>query len=101
MESASMAKGYWIAHIDVRDLEPYKSYVPVATAAVAAHGGRFLVRGGSAEQVEGKGRPRHVIIEFPTYEAAMTCYLSDEYAKARALRVPYSIADVVVVAGVE
>ena len=49
-------------------------------------GARYATRGGKTEVVEGKSRSRIVIIEFPSYEAAMACYRSPEYAKAIALR---------------
>ena len=55
-----MAKGYWIAHIEVTDLESFKEYISVSTKAVTDYGGRFLVRGGQAENPEGALRPRHV-----------------------------------------
>ncbi len=44
-----MAKGYWIAHIDVTDMEGFRDYFPMSTRAVEESGGRFLVRGESAE----------------------------------------------------
>jgi uncharacterized protein (DUF1330 family) len=94
-----MGKGYWISHIDIAEAEPYRHYLPAATAAVAAYGGRFLVRGGVAEHVEGNSRSRHVIVEFPSYEVALECYHSPEYEKARAIRHPYSMADLVIVDG--
>ncbi len=95
-----MAKGYWIGHIDVADAEPYKAYIPAATEAVTAFGGRFLARGGRAELGEGSARSRHVIIEFPSYEQAIECYRSVEYTNARALRTPYSTGDVIIVEGI-
>ena len=95
-----MPKGYWIAHIDVTDMEAYKAYIPLSTAAIAAHGGRFLARGGEATHVEGQLRARHAVIEFPSYADALSCYHSDAYAEARAIRQSASLAEVVVVEGV-
>ena len=96
-----MAKGYWIAHIDVTDLEGFREYIPMSTQAVTDAGGRFLVRGGSAETVEGDLRPRHVVIEFPSYAAALDCYRSRHYAAARVVRQENSQADITVVEGFE
>ena len=94
-----MAKGYWIVHVDVADLERYKAYVAANAAPFAKFGARFLVRGGRYETMEGTSRARNVIIEFPSYDAAMTCYRSPEYQAALALRLPVSTADLVIVEG--
>ena len=53
-----MPKGYWIPHIDVSDPEGYKAYMAATPAAHEKYGGRALVRGGTQEVVEGKGRSR-------------------------------------------
>jgi len=95
-----MAKGYWIAHVTIDDVEAYRAYQAANAAPFAAHGARFLVRGGAAETVEGETRTRHVIIEFPSYAAALACYRSPEYQAAKALRDPVSRGDIVVVEGV-
>ena len=61
---------YWIAHVTVTDPEAYGRYAAGATEAIEAHGGRFLVRSGRYVQLEGKGRARNVLAEFPSLEAA-------------------------------
>jgi uncharacterized protein (DUF1330 family) len=96
-----MAKGYWIAHIDVKDLDGFRDYIPLSTLAVKESGGRFLVRGGTTETAEGELRPRHVVIEFPSYEAAVDCYRSQQYAAAKSVRQAYSEADIAIVEGFE
>ena len=48
-----MAKGYWIAHIEITDADAFPTYIPMSTNAVAEYSGRFIVRGGTAESVEG------------------------------------------------
>jgi uncharacterized protein (DUF1330 family) len=96
-----MAKGYWIAHIDVTNPEGFRDYVPMSTQAVADSGGRFLVRGGTAETAEGKLRPRHIVIEFPSYEIALDCYRSQKYSAAKAVRQAHSKADITIVEGFE
>jgi uncharacterized protein (DUF1330 family) len=94
-----MAKGYWIAMVDVTDPEGYKPYIAANAAAFAKYGGRFLVRGGPSETVEGRARSRIVVIEFADYPTALACYRSPEYAAALAIRQSASQADVVVIEG--
>jgi uncharacterized protein (DUF1330 family) len=94
-----MAKGYWLAHVDVTGPDGYKEYVAANQAAFRKYGGRYLVRAGHYEPVEGAWRPRLVVIEFPDYDAALTCYRSPEYQRAIALRRPHAIADIAVVEG--
>ena len=95
-----MAKGYWIAHVHVTDPEEYKKYVEGARSAFEAHGARFLARGGQNSELEGAmGRERHVLIEFPSYQAALDCYNSDIYQAARDFRTEAGVATVIVVEG--
>lgn len=94
-----MAKGYWVARVDVSDPEAYKLYVAANAAAFKQYGARFLVRSGQFETMEGSSRPRNVVIEFPSYQAALNCYKSPEYQAAISLRVGASQGDVVVVEG--
>lgn len=96
-----MAKGYWIVHADVHDTERYKDYIAANAAAFAAHGARFLARGGRFENPEGITRARNVVIEFPSYQAAVACWHSPEYQAALRLRQPVSTADLVIVEGYE
>lgn len=94
-----MAKGYWIAHGRVDDLDRYDLYRAANAAPLAAHGGRFLVRGGARELREGEAKPRTVVIEFPTYEAALACYESPAYREAMALRRGIAETDLVIAEG--
>ena len=94
-----MAKGYWVARVDVADTERYKDYVAANAAAFAKYGARFLVRGGRFENPEGGARSRNVLIEFPSYQAALDCWNSPEYQRALAIRAPVSTADVIIVEG--
>lgn len=77
-----MKGAYWIAHVKVTDPERYAQYASRATAAIAAHGGVFLARGGAHEQLEGPDRPRNVLARFPSLRAAHECYHSAEYQEA-------------------
>ena len=94
-----MPKGYWVARVDVADTERYKDYVAANAAAFAKYGARFLVRGGRFENPEGGARSRNVLIEFPSYQAALDCWNSPEYQRALAIRAPVSTADVIIVEG--
>ena len=94
-----MAKGYWIAHVDVTDADAYKAYIAANAAAFAKYGGRFLVRAGRHEVAEGTSRARQVVIEFKDYETALACYRSPESEAAKALRVDASVADLVIAEG--
>lgn len=89
---------YWIAHVTVTDPEAYADYQAQARGVFEAHGGRFLARGGHAETLEGAAFARHVVIEFPSFEAAQTCYASPQYRAARALRRTAADVQVVIVA---
>ena len=94
-----MAKGYWIGRVDVDDIDTYQSYVQANAKPFADYGARFLIRGGQFENPEGTARSRNVVIEFPSYQAALDCYNSDDYQAAKALRTPVSTGDFVIVEG--
>ncbi len=94
-----MAKGYWIARLDVTDPASYASYVAANAAPLAEYGARFLIRGGRFEAVEGAARARNVVLEFPSYQAALECYRSPDYAAAMALRRDASEADILIIEG--
>jgi len=87
--------------MDIDDPQQYDSYKAANAAPFAEYGARFLARGGAHECVEGKTRPRTVIIEFPSYQAALDCYQSDAYQKAKTLRDPVARGDLVIVEGYE
>lgn len=94
-------KAYWIAHVTVTAPDAYKGYQALAPAAFAAHGARFLARGGEHQVMEGPVLDRHVVIEFPSLSAAKACYASAEYQAARACRDGAALAHVVIVEGLE
>jgi len=95
-----MAKGYWIAHVTVSDPDQYKLYAEAAPVAFKKYGATILARGGAFRQMEGEGRPRNVVIEFPWLQAAVDCYNSPEYQAAKAKREGAGIANIVLVEGV-
>jgi uncharacterized protein (DUF1330 family) len=96
-----MPKAYWIAHVTVTDPDPYALYAEGATAAFAAHGARVLARGGRIEGLEGEVRPRNVVIEFDSLEAAKACYDSPEYQEARRHRIGAGDAQIMILEGVD
>ena len=74
---------YLICTVRVEDPETYKLYTAVTPALIARHGGRFLVRGGPVETLEGPVfGDRLVVVEFPSMEAARALYASPEYQGA-------------------
>lgn len=78
---------YLIAEIEVNDAGGYEEYRRLAGSTLSAFGGRFLVRGGKTEAIEGDWSPqRMVIIEFPSTERARAWWSSPEYAAARTIR---------------
>ncbi len=94
-----MAKGYWIARVDVNSDEGYKPYAPANPAIFKKFGGRFVVRGGKFEIPEGTTRSRHVVIEFPDYATALACYNSPDYQENIKRRLPHAVADIVIIEG--
>lgn len=73
---------YWIARSRVTDADRYGKYAALAGPIIEKHGGRFLVRAGRLVTMEGDDYPRNVVVEFPSVEAAETCYNSPEYQEA-------------------
>lgn len=94
-----MPQAYWIARVDITDAEPYKLYAQRLDPVIAQFGGRFLVRAGPSETVEGASRSRQVVIEFPSWQAAQDCYRSPEYAPLITLRQTCAEVDIVIVEG--
>lgn len=78
---------YLTARVKVNDPEAFKKYTDLAPAIVKKHGGRVMAKAGRYQIMEGTDRfHRFVLIEFPTFEAAVNCIQSDDYQKAAAFR---------------
>jgi len=91
---------YVIADIDVHDQEAYREYAALVPGTLQPHGGRFLVRGGAHETLEGDWRPRRmVVLEFPSADDARRWHGSQEYAAAKAMRQRASTGSLVLVEG--
>lgn len=92
---------YVVVEVTVTDPERYAAYVKAGTPLVAQHGGRFVVRGGPVEGLEGAWSPqRLVVLEFPDRAAARRWYHSPEYTAARKLREGAAVWRGVLVEGV-
>ena len=77
-----MAKGYWLARLDISDHETFAEYRKRNAAPIAKFGGRFVIKGGKAETVLGPARGENVLVEFASYDSAVACFRSDEYQAA-------------------
>ena len=94
-----MPKAYWIARMDVKDAEVYDTYRAANAKPFADYGAKFVVRGGEQSVREGSWRARTVVLEFASLEDAIACYESDAYQNAKAIRLPVSEGDMVIVEG--
>lgn len=91
---------YFVIEIDVKDPEVYAEYVKMAPAAVKHYGGKYLVRGGKAEIMEGEGEPKRIVVlEFESVEKGKEWLNSPEYQPARALRQGAATARMILVEG--
>ncbi|MCW5624058.1 MAG: DUF1330 domain-containing protein [Burkholderiales bacterium] len=91
---------YIIASIDITDPQGYEAYRQLVGPAVAAGNGKFRVRGGAMEVLEGSWpRKRVVILEFDSMQAARDWYHSETYAPAKAVRQKTAITDLLLVEG--
>ena len=92
---------YIIVSIKVQDPVRYEAYKSMVPSSLSAYGGKFIVRGGKIETLEGGWSPeRFVIIEFPSADQAKAWWGSAEYAEAKALRQATSVSEMIVVEGV-
>ena len=92
---------YVIAEVDVTDPAGYDAYRALVPATVAAYGGKFVVRGGACETLEGSWRPQRVVVlEFPSVARAQEWWSSPEYREAKALRQRTARTEMIVVEGV-
>lgn len=91
---------YTVGHITVHDPENYKNYAAQVPATIEAHGGKYLVRGGHATDVEGEmPGDRHVVVEWPDRATAEGWYNSDEYQKILPIRLGASKGVMTIVDG--
>ncbi|HEV8382580.1 MAG TPA: DUF1330 domain-containing protein [Gemmatimonadales bacterium] len=92
---------YLVASIDVLDPERYEEYKRTASASIAAHGGKYLVRGGRVVVLEGQWQPkRFVVVEFPTVQKAKDWWDSADYLGPKRIRQSCAETDMIIVDGV-
>ena len=92
---------YVVTEIEVIDTERYEAYKQMVAPSIAAYGGKFLVRGGATETLEGTWSPRRlVIVEFSSTAQAKAWWDSPQYAEAKALRQATARTEMVVAEGV-
>ncbi len=92
---------YIIVDVDVQDAARFETYQQAVPATIAHYGGRYLVRGGRHETLEGNWHPtRLVMLEFPSTKAAKRWYESEEYQKIKPLRRQHARGDMVLVEGI-
>jgi uncharacterized protein (DUF1330 family) len=94
-----MAKGYWIAQVQVDNEEGFKPYAAATPAILKKYGAKYVVRGGKCEAAEGHSRPRTIVIEFPDYATAMACYNSPEYQANLKIRQANATSDLIILEG--
>jgi uncharacterized protein (DUF1330 family) len=86
-EGAERVAAYIVVQIVIHDQATYEHYKALAPSSIAAYGGRYIVRGGASEVLEGSWQPaRLVVLEFPTAARARAWWNSPEYAPAKAVR---------------
>jgi uncharacterized protein (DUF1330 family) len=97
-----MPKAYVLVDMNVLDPEQYEHYRALAAPAVDAAGGRYIVRGGASEVLEGDRVPnRLVVLEFPSMDAVRAWYDSPAYVEARSARAECATGSLIAVEGVE
>ena len=92
---------YLIAHVNVKDPVAYEEYKKTVPASIEKYGGKYVVRGGRHEGLEGSWKPtRLAVIQFPSMDHAKRWYESEEYRAVKAIRVKHAVSDLVLVEGV-
>jgi uncharacterized protein (DUF1330 family) len=90
-----------IVEVEVQDKQRYKTYKQMVPPSLEAYGGKFLVRGGSVETLEGECSPKRlVILEFSSMEQAKAWWGSQEYSEAKALRQAAASTQMILAEGV-
>lgn len=103
MSDKLITKGYLIAEAKVSDATVYETYKALAQVAIADFGGRYLVRGGTPEVLEGawSAPQRLVIVEFDSADQAKKFYHSSAYRAAREARAGAAEMNMLVVSGID
>ena len=92
--------GYVIADVNVHDAEAYGEYRKLVAPTIEKYGGKFVVRAGAHEVLEGDWKPtRLIVLEFESVARAKEWYNSEEYAPALAIRLKAAETSMVIVEG--
>ena len=93
---------YIIVEIDIHDTTQYEEYKKLTAASLLPFQGRFIVRGGETELLEGDSEPKRIVVlEFPSKELAKAWWSSNEYAPAKELRQRIATTRMIIVKGVD
>jgi len=91
---------YVMVQLQVTDPERFKEYAAQVPATIAQYGGRYMIRGGEYEVLEGQWPDRrHVVLEFDSKDAAMAWYNSPEYTPLKAMRLAASDGNAIIIEG--
>lgn len=97
-----MAKAYLVGlYREIKDIQALEAYAKIGGPAVIANGGKILARGGHVKSMEGGIEERTIIVEFESFEAAITHYNSDSYQDALKALGDGAVRDMRIVEGVE
>ena len=92
---------YLIVQVEVTEPAGYDQYKKMVPSSLAAYGGKFVVRGGACETLEGSWQPKRlVVLEFPSVAKAKHWWASEEYRDAKALRQRAAKTEMIVVEGI-
>tara|TARA_Y200000002_G_C22512087_1_gene591769 strand:- start:253 stop:543 length:291 start_codon:yes stop_codon:yes gene_type:complete len=95
-----MKKGYIIVRVSVHDTETFKRYPNLSSEVMKRYGGKYIIRGGKFEVVEGEWPvDRTTVVEFDSFESAKKCYESIEYSKAMEIRQKSTKSDLILIEG--
>ena len=95
-----MKKGFIIVRLSISDSDLFQEYPPLSSIAMEKYGGKYLIRGGKFEVLEGEWSvDRTTVVEFESYEKAKECYQSLEYSKARDVREKSAESDFILIEG--
>ena len=96
----NMKKGYLIVRINIKNAELFQQYPPLSTKAVEKFGGKYLIRGGNFDVVEGEWpAERTTVVEFENFEKAKEFYNSLDYKEAKKVRQESANTDFILIEG--
>ncbi len=95
-----MKKGYIIVRVSILDSNLFQKYPPLSTEAMKKYGGKYIIRGGKTDVLEGEWPvDRTTVVEFESFENAKKCYESLEYSKAMKIRQKSAKSDLILIEG--